>query len=1025
MSDINITPNSPNTVTIQNADNIITVTDTSKHTEVDITQEITDIVNVVASGPQGTQGIQGPAGQGFDEPFTGSLIISGSIEVIGAQTITGSLTISGSSTFTNIGPAIFSGSVTTTQGFTGSLSGTASYADMATTASHALFAISASHEIVKEVSSSHANTADIAGGLQGQPSINVTNITASSNISSSANIFATSFTGIFNGALSSSAQIATNISGAFTASSASFSTRITSNEVITSKTLISSSAQIASDISGAFASPFTAAGISGSFNAASSSFSTRVTTNETNITTLTAATSSYLTSLPSGVLSSSAQIASNISGAFSATSSSLASRTSTLENKTSYSGSFSGSFEGNGSGLTNIPASGITGLNLSQIASGSATASISPNLGLVVNTNVSSSAVSTASFGTYLGDGSQLSGISTTPFPFTGDAQITGSLIVSGSFIPTGKTPLSVWNVIIGREAGEIANAQTSYNVFVGGRAGGQDNDFGDQNVLVGYEAGYLGNQTGNTSIGYHAGRGWGTTGTTPTTGYNTSIGYQSGYGAATRTTAIHNTFLGAFTGRNVNPYGGGNGNGNVLIGYYAGYENVGDGNIIIGSGSIGEDYMANQLRIGNGSFHIISGSLTTGDITLQGNVSSSAVSTASFGTYLGDGSQLTGISSGITWIETTQSADFTAEINKGYLVDSSGSVSGSVTVTLPSSPVFGDQVAVLDVTGFAPNFDIIMTSSIDINGQDGGQKLKNANQSVYLLYTNDTLGWKPIKGINGGTDALVTAETITFDWLLIAGGGGGGSVNGSYYGGGGGAGGLRTSYGSTSGGGASAESSIEVLPNSNITITVGAGGAGATGTSNVVGAQGNLSSITYTTLDNISTYVSASGGGGGGGNTSDGTSGGSGGGGSESDGAGQSGIAGQGYAGGAGSESANRGGGGGGASAVGGSTDGGAGLAVSITGASVTYAGGGASSGTGGSGGGGDAGTAGTTNTGGGAGGTSNTTGINGGSGIIILRYPNDFTLTIGGGLAHSTATDGSDKVTSFTSGTGVIYFT
>lgn len=48
--------------------------------------------------------------------------------------------------------------------------------------------------------------------------------------------------------------------------------------------------------------------------------------------------------------------------------------------------------------------------------------------------NVSSSAASTASFGTYLGDGSQLTGIDTgSAFPFTGDAQITGSLNVSGS----------------------------------------------------------------------------------------------------------------------------------------------------------------------------------------------------------------------------------------------------------------------------------------------------------------------------------------------------------------------------------------------------------------------------------------------------------------------------------------------------------------------------------------------------------------------------------------------------------------
>ena len=66
------------------------------------------------------------------------------------------------------------------QGATGSMSVlSASYA---TTAS---YAISASHEIIKETSSSHADTADTAAGLTGQPSIYVTNITASGNISSS------------------------------------------------------------------------------------------------------------------------------------------------------------------------------------------------------------------------------------------------------------------------------------------------------------------------------------------------------------------------------------------------------------------------------------------------------------------------------------------------------------------------------------------------------------------------------------------------------------------------------------------------------------------------------------------------------------------------------------------------------------------------------------------------------------------------------------------------------------------------
>lgn len=55
------------------------------------------------------------------------------IAMTGSVSITGSLTVSGSSTFTNIGPAIFSGSVNSQGGFTGSLVGTASYATTAQT----------------------------------------------------------------------------------------------------------------------------------------------------------------------------------------------------------------------------------------------------------------------------------------------------------------------------------------------------------------------------------------------------------------------------------------------------------------------------------------------------------------------------------------------------------------------------------------------------------------------------------------------------------------------------------------------------------------------------------------------------------------------------------------------------------------------------------------------------------------------------------------------------------------------------
>jgi hypothetical protein len=65
----------------------------------------------------------------------------------------------------------------------------------------------------------------------------------------------------------------------------------------------------------------------------------------------------------------------------------------------------------------------------------------------------------------------------------------------------------------------------------------------------------------------------------------------------------------------------------------------------------------------------------------------------------------------------------------------------------------------------------------------------------------------------------------------------------------------------------------------------------------------------------------------------------------------------------------------------------------------------------------------AGTVNTGSGGGGGGNGGGSNGaagGSGLVILRYSNSLTITLGAGLTGTTATTGSDKVTTITAGTG-----
>jgi hypothetical protein len=116
--------------------------------------------------------------------------------------------------------------------------------------------------------------------------------------------------------------------------------------------------------------------------------------------------------------------------------------------------------------------------------------------------------------------------------------------------------------------------------------------------------------------------------------------------------------------------------------------------------------------------------------------------------------------------------------------------------------------------------------------------------------------------------------------------------------------------------------------------------------------------------------------------------------------------------------------------------------VASSITGTSVTRAGGGGS-GTGaeafqfygGTGGGGKGANgyymrgadSGTVNTGGGGGGGSlGTYGAGqGGSGIVILRYPALYTITLGAGLTGTTSTVGQNKVTTITSGTGQVSFT
>lgn len=164
---------------------------------------------------------------------------------------------------------------------------------------------------------------------------------------------------------------------------------------------------------------------------------------------------------------------------------------------------------------------------------------------------------------------------------------------------------------------------------------------------------------------------------------------------------------------------------------------------------------------------------------------------------------------------------------------------------------------------------------------------------------------------VSSGT--FTPTQSLTCDYLVVAGGGAGGAR----VGGGGGAGGLRSTVTATGGGG-SLESAISVTAQA-YTITVGAGGAGVTDSSGVGrrGTAGGDSSIAGSGL----TTITSTGGGGGGAYTNvrpiNGYGSGGGGQGYNDPAPGGTGTANQGYAGGVGHNGGA--GGGGGAGAIGG----------------------------------------------------------------------------------------------------------
>ena len=378
-----------------------------------------------------------------------------------------------------------------------------------------------------------------------------------------------------------------------------------------------------------------------------------------------------------------------------------------------------------------------------------------------------------------------------------------------------------------------------------------------------------------------------------------------------------------------------------------------------------------------------------------------------------------------VDWCTTAKTSPLTVESGKGYFINTT---SGSITVTLPSSPSAGDIVAFKDYANtWDTNAVTVGRGGSKINGEALCATLNTESQSVTLIYVDGTKGWQDIhdstSNVTGSSFITATGGTITTDgnfkvhtftsssnfvvssvsacaannavaYMVIGGGGGGSSGSGSNGGGAGGAGGYRE--GTTAPVVPYTASPLVAPAGITVTaatfpITVGAGGGAAAGPAgrSASGADSVFSTITSAGggagagTGNTPPVSPPQGQPGGGGTSTPGVSGDK-----------------EGFGGGGATEAGQTG-----EAAEGESGRGGAGATSSINGTPTQRAGGGA----GGAGNNGSSGTAtggggtgsfgtnvnngndGTANTGGGGGGGANglpSSGNSGGSGVVILRY-------------------------------------
>ena len=208
-----------------------------------------------------------------------------------------------------------------------------------------------------------------------------------------------------------------------------------------------------------------------------------------------------------------------------------------------------------------------------------------------------------------------------------------------------------------------------------------------------------------------------------------------------------------------------------------------------------------------------------------------------------------------VDW-QSVITSNTTMVAGRGYFVNTP---SGAISMTLPSSAVIGDTIAIKDYAAtFASNNLTILRNGHNIQGVTNDSLITTARASLVLVYVDATKGWlftdehnvadlekNILVAATGGTVAtsgdfkihsftgdgnfVVSAAAgpvAVVDYLVVAGGGAGGGIMGA----GGGAGGYRESHSTPVSGPYTASPlatptglsvSVQTYP-----VTVGGGGA-------------------------------------------------------------------------------------------------------------------------------------------------------------------------------------------------------